>query len=717
MKRLSLFLLIIISIALFSGCKDTADPIPTQQEPITYTGDGPWLIQTRYETEDAVIADIIVNPEQYGVDPSGVEDSAVGIQRALNDARKKNGGTVWLPAGKYRITRGLNIPAFVTLRGDWQDPDTGTEYGTILLMDVPAVSENDQTGSIYISGSAGVMGLTVYYPRQSLEDVRPYPFTFYVNGLGDGYMLQSIVNCTLLNSYKGIGACVQESTPHEMMTVENVKGTVLAVGAEVYNQADVGTWKDLSFSPDYWANAPEDFSPPDRAALTEYTKQNTIGLKLGDLEWTQFAHIRLSDFKTGIHIVTGKRIQFAGSIYDARITNCGTALLADNMDARWGTVIAKSTLSGDRSLVNNSGGQFRLAGVTLQGVHSGTILIDNADSSEFTDVPHRAPAKPASHLKVIEADGSGKTDISEALQSALDALAKTGGTAYLPAGLYRLDKPVTVPAGVELRGASSVAQREQGTKSDGTLILVYPKEYSNYIDAALSEAMITLNGDNAGIRGVRFLYPLNITAAANSKPIMGSGYTIRGKGTGVYAINVAITGGYNGVDFKNCDYHIVKRFVGSCVSNAISVGGNGGLVEGCLQNGNTFCRMGVSQQFVTPVPETEVFQLVFDPILRNQSVYIQVQKGAKDQVIFNSFGYGVKTLISSGGEATVFNIGADNIGSDSPMVELWNGSLHVTNMMRYNGISYSCKDAQLTLYNRLTIARPDETQSVTERNP
>ena len=43
---------------------------------------------------------------------------------------------------------------------------------------------------------------------------------------------------------------------------------------------------------------------------------------------------------------------------------------------------------------------------------------------------------------------------------------------------------------------------------------------------------------------------------------------------------VKTTGGYNGVDFKNCDYHIIKRFVGSCVSNAISVGGNGGFPTG-----------------------------------------------------------------------------------------------------------------------------------------
>jgi hypothetical protein len=579
---------------------------------------------------------------------------------------------------------------------------------------VPTVSENDMTGTIYVSGSAGVMGLTIFYPNQSLDDVKPYPFTFYVNGLGDGYMLQSIVNCTLLNSYKGIGACVDGASPHEMMTIENVKGTVLHLGAEAYNQADVGTWKNLYFTPDYWANAPEGFNAPDKEKLAAYTKEHTVGLRLGDLEWTQFAHIRLSHFKTGIHIVTGKRIQFAGSIYDAQVTDCGTALLADNMDERWGAVIANSTLSGDHALLNNTGGQFRLAGVELKGDTRGDILIDPAKNAGFADVPNRSPQKPASNLKVVEADKTGKTDISAALQQALDSMATSGGIVYLPAGLYRLDKPVTVPAGVELRGASSVAQREQYTKSEGTLILVYPNESKDGVDAALSQALVTLNGDNAGIRGVRFLYPDVISAAAKCLPIPVSAYTIRGNGAGVYCINVAITGGYNGIDFKNCDNHIIKRFVGSCVNNAMSVGGNNGLIEGCLQNGNTFCRMTLSQDVVTPVPETQVFELVFDPILRPQSVFIQVQKDAKDQVIFNSFAYGVKTLISSGGAVKVINVGADNIGSDTPMVDAWNGTMHVTNMMRYNGYSYSCKNAMIAIYNRLTIAHKEESQSVFE---
>jgi len=62
----------------------------------------------------------------------------------------------------------------------------------------------------------------------------------------------------------------------------------------------------------------------------------------------------------------------------------------------------------------------------------------------------------------------------------------------------------------------------------------------------------------------------------------------------------------------------------------------------------------------------------------------------------------------------VFNVGADNVGSGSPMLELWDGSAHVTNMMRYNGVSYTCNGARLVLHNRLTIAQKEETQSVTQ---
>lgn len=705
-RAVSLLAAVVVFAAGLAGCGDNT----AEKEYET-----PCIIKTVYPTDDVVIADVVATNAAFGADPTGERDSTGAIQDALNACRKLGGGTVWMPAGRYRITGTLTVPSFVTLRGDWQDPDTGNRYGTILLMDIPPVEEGTRTGSIYIGGSAGVMGLTVYYPHQSLEDVKPYPFTFYVTGQGDGYMLQSIVNCTLINAYQGIGACVGENTPHEMMTVENVKGTVLSCGAEAYNQADVGTWKNLVFGPQYWAGAGKGMEKADETALRAYMRANATGLRLGDLEWTQFAGLRLSDFSIGIHLVKGKRIQFAGSLYDVSITGCGTALLAEDMDPRWGTVIARGVLSGEKSLVNQTEGVFRLADVALEGASSGVMEQEAVDSACLPDVPCRAAPKPAARLRVVEADKTGKTDISVVLQEALDAMEKKGGVVYLPAGLYRLDTAVRVPAGVELRGASSVGQRDQYGSSKGTLILAYAGSTDSLLDADEAEALVTLAGEKAGVRGVRFLYPETINRCSKGEEILPGAYTIRGRAAEVYAVNVAITGGFNGIDFRDCDRHIIKRFVGCCLYNAMTVGGKDGLVEGCLQNGNALCRMGLPAGIVSPVREADVFADVFDPITRVQTEFLRIAAGSSGQTVCNTFAYGVKTFAAVyDSSAVLFNIGADNIGTSAPMLRLTGGETTVVNMLRYNGLSYELKNGSLRLYNRLTISEKDERQHAVE---
>ena len=76
-------------------------------------------MQTRFETDDVVVADVIATAARFGADPSGEQDSTAAIQSALDECAAAGGGTVWLPAGQYRVTSGIKIPAFVTLRGDW----------------------------------------------------------------------------------------------------------------------------------------------------------------------------------------------------------------------------------------------------------------------------------------------------------------------------------------------------------------------------------------------------------------------------------------------------------------------------------------------------------------------------------------------------------------------------------------------------------------------
>ncbi len=661
----------------------------------------PRLVETKYPTEDVVIADIIVTEDGYAVSPDGIGNSTPGIQKALNDCAAKGGGTVYLPAGMYTVTGQIVIPPFVTLRGDWQDPDTGNEYGTILLV-YSESEDNDGKGTVMLGGSGGVVGMTVYYPEQDIDAVKPYPFTFYTDGAGNNYMLSTVKNVTVLNGYRGIGACVAGGV-HEQLTVENFKGTFLYSGTEVYNQADVGTWQDVTIANKYWKEAAvPGMLVVDGDKLDAYTKANAVGLKLGDLEWTEFESLKVSDCKIGIEIVQGKRIQFAGSLLDIEIRNCGIGLQVNDLDPRWGMVISRSVIEGD--IINQTDGLVKLCDVEVGGDISGEVSEEyESDLGDYEIDYTRTYQKPAASLYVVEGlDKTGKTDATAVLQAVLNEAAATGGVVYVPAGMYRFDGKITVPAGVELRGASSVAQRDQGGNHNGTLFLCYYGDDEDY-DAESDYAFITLNGDYAGLNGIRIIYPENSPYEDN----LNTTYTVRGKGKGVYIVNASISASAYGVDFRDCDAHFIKKVTTCCYYNAFRLGGKGGSLSGCLQNGTVLARCNIPA-CVNWLSEGNVFTDLFNPILRLTAMYIIVD-GAQEQQIYNTFCYGCATLvICNDSTALVANIGSDNIGDETAQLVMNSGEMVVVNSMRYNGHSFDHNGGDLELYNRLTINNKTE---------
>lgn len=674
----------------------------------------PRLVTTKYPTDDVVIADIIVTEDGYAVSNNGIGDSTAGIQKALDDCAKNGGGTVYLPAGTYAISGQIQIPPYVTLRGDWQDPDEGTEYGTIICIYGEgnisyAPGKEVIEGTFMLGGSGGVIGLTVYYPDQSLDDVKYYPFAFYTDGNGNNYMLSTVKNVTVINGFRGIGACCNSSGgAHEQLTVENFKGTFLYTGAEVYNQADVGTWQDVVISNKYWKEAAgEKIAAADAEKLLAYTKENAVGLKLGDLEWTEFESLKVSDCSIGIEIMVGKRIQFAGSLLDIEILNCGQGMLIHQLDRRWGMVIARSTIENgiyNYSFQNNAGGvsgMVKLCDVKVTGEIKGEYLSDDNLLDAYVTDYKRTYVKPNATLYIATLDKTGDTDVSDALQAKLNEAAATGGVVYLPGGYYRLDKPINVPAGVELRGTSSVATREQGWKCSGTVILSY------YGDDATSKttdrALITLAGDYAGLNGIRIIYPENGPYDEN----LNTTFAIRGEGKGVYVVNAMISASAYGIDFSGCDEHFIKKVTTCCYYNTFLLGGKNGMLNGCLQNGTVLARTSASH-LQNWLSEGNVFTDLFDPITRPHTEYI-ILEGAEDQQVYNTFAYGVANMIvCRNSTALVANIGSDNLGSGMYQIVMNGGKLVTINSMRWNGKSYLHNSGTLEMYNRLTINIKDE---------
>jgi len=741
MKRiLSVVLLLCFSFTLLSACtgkiisnntdfslKDSSTDVvshgsvdadssvvqrPAETEPEADVKTGSRIIKTEYPTEDTVVADFAVT--EYGADITGRTSSAEAIEAAIAAAKLAGGGTVWMPAGKYMIDRSINIPSGVTLRGDWQDPDEGNDYGTIILADIP--NENTSYSGLFVlNGSSGVIGLTVYYPNQKISSVTPFPFTFFVKGI-----LGSVKNCTVINGYRGVGS--SNSSAHEMMTVKNLKGTFLKSAVEIHNSADVGTIDGLTVSSKYWANAGASLENASASDIETYTKANTSGMVITDAEQQQMANITITGCKYGIEFpCTVTRYMGSGSFFNVNISDCIYGIYAapgtysgtsgqknlTTVDYRWGYNIAKSSVEGSEySIYNGSSsvagksGTFKLSGVTLSGQTFGNIIADsiNTDLSQYNIVGSAVRKSSSDNFFKLSA-GASENDI----QTTLDyAGSLGGGTVYLPAGKYTIESGLTVPKNVELRGSNGTAHR---IASVGTVFLIAQNVCGDISEAESAAAAVTLNGENAGISGIFFIYGDNISKLDTSKTSDLYPYTVRGNAKAVYADNICIAGASHGIDFRNCENHTVLNFIGCCTVNAINVSGGNGITANCLQNATVLARCGYLN-----IQESKIFTHIFDPVTRKTTEFIRV--GGDGEKIMNCFSYGVKTFIKTTDAKNLLcvNIGADNIGAKGTGVMhiLSGGSAVIINSLRYNGDSYINNGCALKIYNRMAISAPNE---------
>ena len=663
----------------------------------------PFIPATLFETEDVPVALANVAWAPYNADPTGEKDSTEAIQDALYDVSLNGGGTVWMPAGKYRITGPIRIPAYVTLRGDWTDPDTSTEYGTIIIPDIPSQNKRN-TGTFTIGGSGGVYGLTVYYPDQSIDDVKAYPFTFYVDGhSSDSYLMPSIINCTVLNGYRGIGATTQpvarpdsDEDGHENMYVNNFRGTFLAVGAESYNQSDFGFWDNVKISSKYWSDASRAgiLPPVDEDRLKQYTKEHTTGLLLGDLEWESLNNISVESCAVGIHTVHGIRnyTDFQGLFYGITTKDCGRGFVADAMYIDNGMVLANSNIEG--GLYNTTKTVIRLFNVKINGPKEGRFRSD-ADISLKLPIPesdYRYP-KPKAILYTAALDISGTKDVSSELQKLLDRAGNTSGIVYLPGGIYRLDAPVVVPAGVELKGTSAVPTKDFPDEFgyNGTTILSY---YTG--SGPDDQALITLNGKGAGLSGIRISYAENhIKGRQFANNMMNTAYAVKGTAPDVYIVNSYITSSAYGVDFTGCDHHTVKNLAGCCYRNLLKVGGKDGIVSNCFQNPYMF--------YVTATPYVQRAggneNKIYEDLARGYSDFL-ILENASGELIYNiAMVSGHNMLMNhDSSDVTAINVSSDYHNGTQFVMD--GGKLTVVNAMRWAGTSFLHEKGLLRIYNR-----------------
>lgn len=745
---------VIFLMALFSV--ETADAQIKKQQTLQHS------IKTVYSTKDWVISDFVVTDPMFGAKAEPGFDNRAAFQAAIDAAYESGGGVVYIPAGNYefhstqigiksvRVRQGtsenkkdfnyeyvLRLHPGVQLRGDWAAPESnnGMVLGTILEVRVGKNAPNydgsvkswwndSQAGNalrttytsiadrfIEMNAGTGVTNLSIWYPEQNINDVKPYPWTlFQTQG-----NCATIEHVTLVNSYNGFN-----SAPSELHYVLDSYITALNKGIEVHVCTDIGRIENVSISPEYWAKSGLPGAPT-LAELTAYTKANSVGFQMHRSDWEYISYLHISGYKTGIWI--GREPGFADApnaqLYEVYVDNCENGLYVEDVNP-YGILISNSSFGAAKGgnavyFYKDFSTSTQFNGVEFSGpivsdgsdgvisfesclfgkysdyalkINNGNVLLsqchfENADKHVYLGMNMRtlksvnsghkqrlkinnhsndakieiitdkkyafepipkglktniiAHPRPVSN-QVLKADFSRATgfnnqrpvkDISSELQSALDALkASGGGTLYLPAGRYLVDKPIKIPSGVELRGSWDV---QHHTQNGGTAI------FTNYDggDAGENAPSLIQLETNAGIRGITLAQLNIISGEYSAESPRKTPFLIQGQGPKVYVINVTIAIGDKGIDLASYDTsgHYVDYLGGVPLRAGIWVGGGaeGGFIRNMQFNPHYGSRLPEGGQ---GYPRVAMMRFV-------QSNCSALKfADVKNQTIFNNFVYG-----------------------------------------------------------------------------
>lgn len=313
------------------------------------------------------------------------------FQAALNAAASAGGGTVYVPAGYYKIATHLSIGANTELRGSADGPvHFGTSPRGTVLLAYESQGNVNGTPLISLANSAGVRGLAIYYPNQYYDNIQSYPVTIKGNGTND-----YVINVTFTNAYIAMkmtqgGYYINYTRGIGLSEYIDITG-VTETGYIVNVQNTMGDWQDLmreENSPqlDWWVGNPS-FNGVgfyiNNSSNVEMFNDFTFGVGYGTVIEGNSSNIHV--YGMG-HDAPLQAIKIAGSGTD--ITFVNTQLTSPGPGFAPGTgahryIITYPTFTGDVKFFNTLawacgiGSTFEGPGsVTLQQYHDtdGTIL-------------------------------------------------------------------------------------------------------------------------------------------------------------------------------------------------------------------------------------------------------------------------------------------------------------------------------------------------------
>jgi len=162
-------------------------------------------------------------------------------------------------------------------------------------------------------------------------------------------------------------------------------------------------------------------------------------------------------------------------------------------------------------------------------------------------------------------------DSTNIIQDALDDAGRNGGgIVFLPPGKYRVNGNLTIPTGVELRGAGG--EISSVSPGSGSVLEVYGGR-----DEIDDGNPFIIMKEGSGLRGIVINYPNQVLINNFDTDIAAYPYTIQGQGKDIYIMNVKLRAAWNGLDLSTfrCDNAFVDYLSGFVFMNLIKIGATG----------------------------------------------------------------------------------------------------------------------------------------------
>ena len=647
----------------------------------------------------------------YNFDKTGASDCSSVIQQALDKLALSGGGTVYIPAGKYRLDNHLTIPNRITLVGDFYGPNA-SDYGTVFLCykshNVSSAFYEDS--QIHLNSNTAINGITFYYPNQNVNSVTEYGYT--ISTASNAAV--NMANLFFINSYNGITINNATTGGGELSNIENVYGTFLKNGIVGYSQTDVGYWSNINISPSYYINALSPYRCNDSAALYKYTRSNLTALTLGDLDDFGLHHVNVDNAEIGIYFPDEcvRPVQnYWGFLNDINLTDCLTGVVCRGVYSAGAAVFTHSSLG---TIVNTTKfGMLKLAKCKWDSILGDGKTVIESGSEDYEAAPLVDDSNTyniPNYLYYFDNfDASGATDISAALQTEINKI-YTGGLIVLKNGTYRLDNPITIPDNTMITTfCASYTRSAYGEGSNESI------KFISYSD----DACVKL-GNYSGINGIRIYNAYKDPDTANNKLTNSqsdSFVAVKGVGNHCFALNTEASYTFTCFDFSSVSDHYVKYCYGAAYQTFIKAGVNGKIVAS-LSNMSFLSRASVAAYAVANQTALEKYALFesgekrtyFEFVrnmLRDYTTMIVINNS--NELLLNCFAYGYKCLVNTTNSTVLaVNTSIDYLKDENYSYIVNGGDVTVVNTFRVFGHSFNRISGHLKMYGRFDFTMKKE---------